>query len=98
MGDFPSPRLENVLKHFPVELAFFMEKALVYFRLVTLFLLLARNKRVFFPWLFSLRIWWGSWRYKPQNYGVLTKSEVHRGFPLSHWSTLSLQQFTKITI
>ena len=47
MGDFPSPRLENLLKHFPVELPFFMEKALVYFRLVTLFLLSARNKRVF---------------------------------------------------
>ena len=47
VGNFPSPRSDKTLiKHFSVELVSVMEKALVYFNLVTLFLLPDR-KRVF---------------------------------------------------
>ena len=52
MGNFPSPRSDKALiKHFSVELVFVMEKALVCFNLVTLFLLPDR-KRVFLFFVF----------------------------------------------
>ena len=59
VGNFPFPRSDKALiKLFSVELVFVMEKALVYFNLVTLFLLPARKK--VFCFSLSLRVGWGS--------------------------------------
>ena len=53
MGNFPSPRSDKALiKNFSVELVFVMEKALVYFNLLTLFLLPDRKRVWGFLFLF----------------------------------------------